>query len=59
MFIFCSTYSQIDRIVVGVQNRSQLVEICESKYIELRGEDLNKIKINDSALVDPRKWKKQ
>lgn len=56
---FVQSFSQIDRIVVGVQNSSQLAEICASKYIELRSEDLKKVKINDSALVDPRQWKKQ
>ena len=56
---FVQSYPQIDRIVVGVQNLLQLAEICESKYIELGGEDLKKLRINDSTLVDPRKWKKQ
>ena len=49
-------YCEFDKIIIGINNFDSLKEIINFKKINIK-EMLN-LEINDTKLIDPRKWKK-
>lgn len=54
---FIKTIQEIDRVIVGVNNHKQWLDIIQA-YRELNTSaiDFNDLGINDSRYIDPRKW---
>jgi aryl-alcohol dehydrogenase-like predicted oxidoreductase len=54
---FAFSHPQIDKIVVGVENRSQLQELIDQAR-EARVQDWPNVSCDDEALINPSKWNK-
>lgn len=49
-------YCEFDKIIIGINNFDSLKEIIDFKKINIK--KMLNLEINDSKLIDPRKWKK-
>lgn len=52
---FVEKHSDIDKIVIGVENKKQLLEILDIKKVDIS--DLNNLSSNDINLINPSLWK--
>ena len=52
---FVNKYRDIDKIVIGVENKKQLLEILNIKTVDVF--DLNKLSSKDINLINPSVWK--
>ncbi len=48
----------VDRIVLGIENELQLIEISQAFQIEIPHSNFDFMESDDLELIDPRKWKK-
>ena len=53
---FISNIKEVDHIIVGVNNASQLKEIIEAYGYDFSPSDLQNLAVNDPHIFDPRTW---
>lgn len=54
---FVMSLDNVDKVIVGVNSRSQLAEIVESSNTQLFGKDFLHLSTSDLGLVNPSLWK--
>ena len=52
---FVNKNKNIDRVIVGVDNGEQLLELITAYNLNIEGK-LNSLAVNDLDLIDPSKW---